>query len=877
MHTPTNHGKPSPSELNERKRFVDANLTKAELVQLCGPNLARSLATKKELVGRVLEANSWDELLSSIVNMDKLSWWQVLFLKCLSDGPKTKKEVLESTLVGSVLSKVKAEGFGSDLANFQDRKLRLLMKYGYVSRERSGRAWRYAVSSQIAVRTRILLLELTAEAILERFHSSPEYEFMRKYTLRRLASRPLGREYYQPVHDSVDAKPAAYVDESAKVRRIVAFSDYRIQDIELLLDFVGTLKPKPDLLLYGGDDVSRFGPYPDDLLAKELEDTPCGPWSIGRTESGAYVFNLGVRFKDPDSARDALTDAVAESLRKEKEIQEVVLSRIRAGTGRGWINPAVKALTKAGFSVNVREFSSGMSLALLEVRGPRFRWRVTANIGPDGKASCHVRSAWSDIVRNGLGDQPMDRSIVESFLRSKCLVILEDSNGSSKKALLYNPTQSKNFFEELARKSSYGLCAVIGNDDYDSVSQLIRGSDVYNVHESPVLLGEYAVIGMEGSPTSPDEPGIGACLYTEEEIKRHLESFQEYVRGKKLIIISHAPPRGVLDHAVRFGRRDIGSQALKKFVVDNPSVEFVVCGHVHRCGGLTSKLGDALVVNAASHDNYGEAGRVAVVDIGPAGQTSVEWHLVHELSGIFGVGEKTLEKLHSANIRRVEDLLRIEVEKISEAVGVPASILKRFVIQAKAIVEGRPLVLSTFERPKGEMAYLDIETNLDQSLVWLIGVYSESRKLLKSFFAKSGRDEKKILSEFLQFMAPEPDTSIGFYACTGFDKRVLGLRLVAHGLPAEVCDRMVDLCLPLRKAVAFPLKSYGIKSLSRYFGYEYRHPDLDGFGVALLYSNEYQEKHDQVLEQRLLEYNQDDVMFLKHLTEKVSALTEAKI
>ncbi len=40
--------------------------------------------------------------------------------------------------------------------------------------------------------------------------------------------------------------------------RIVAFSDYRVQDHSLLLEFIRTLQPTPNLILYAGDDVERF-------------------------------------------------------------------------------------------------------------------------------------------------------------------------------------------------------------------------------------------------------------------------------------------------------------------------------------------------------------------------------------------------------------------------------------------------------------------------------------------------------------------------------------------------------------------------------------------------------------------------------------------
>ena len=41
--------------------------------------------------------------------------------------------------------------------------------------------------------------------------------------------------------------------------RVVAFSDWRLQDIDDVIRFIEDLLPEPDVILYAGDDVGRFG------------------------------------------------------------------------------------------------------------------------------------------------------------------------------------------------------------------------------------------------------------------------------------------------------------------------------------------------------------------------------------------------------------------------------------------------------------------------------------------------------------------------------------------------------------------------------------------------------------------------------------------
>ena len=863
--------------MKAQKTFLEANLTKEDLIELVPPRPRRAKIEKHQLIDEAMATRSWPQILSFTLSPERLEWWQTLFLRSLTGGPRTKKEILSDRQVDQVLSKVKAEGLDSDLSNFLSRKLVLLAKYGFITHNRSGRSWAYALGQLIEDGTRRELSHVTVDKVMSRFHTSAEYAFINRYQTylrRRNARRDAAeRPYIPPVNPDIEAKPPSHIDEKAQIRRIVAFSDYRIQDVQLLLDFVGSLNPKPDLILYGGDDVARFGPYPLDVLQEELGEADCPPFTIRRPESGAYIYNLNMQFDGPRSATEALADVISQDLSDADKIRKLVVSSFGADTDvkRG-TRKARLSMKRAGFSTRNRNFHVDEDYQSFEVEKAYSSWDVSIYPGKEDGLECNVRSMWPVTPWNDPKEAPRDSKAIADYIAKNCVVLTPDSK-KSKKALFYNPVETRNFFEELARKSTYGLCAVIGNDDYNSVSGIIKGTTVFNVHESPIILGDYAVIGMEGSPSSPEEPGIGMCLYTEDDVKKHLESFHDYVRSKKLIVVSHAPPRGVLDHAVRFGRRDIGSTSLRDFVQSDESVKMVVCGHVHRCGGMASELGHSLVVNAASHDNYGEPGRVAIIDTDQSGGMHVEWHLMHELSGIFGIGPKTLDKLHSVSVTRLEDLLRMEISKVSAAINVPVGILERFAIQAKAMVTGKPLVLSRFQKPVGRMLYLDIETNLDQSLVWLVGIYSESRSEFKSFFAEDENEEKKVLSDLVKFASSEPQAAVGFYACTGFDRRVLESRLTANGLPTDLCGRMVDLCLPLRKAIAFPLKSYGIKSLAGYFGYEYSHPDLDGFGVALLYMDEYQNTHDQSLQVKMLEYNKDDVMFLKQLTDSAVSLT----
>jgi Icc-related predicted phosphoesterase len=200
--------------------------------------------------------------------------------------------------------------------------------------------------------------------------------------------------------------------------------------------------------------------------------------------------------------------------------------------------------------------------------------------------------------------------------------------------------QGKNLFEDLARCSKYGICAVAGNDDFPGIRKSISGQSVFDVHASPVILGDFAVLGAEGAPSAP-----GFLLHSEKEISSHLARQKRAAQRKNVILVSHCPPSGCLDKSVRFSLdgkpRSIRSRAVRKFVRANKRVRVVVCGHSHRCGGRHQILGPALVVNAASHDYLGNVGRFAIITVSTNGKVKVAWREIVEVACIPGVKNRS--------------------------------------------------------------------------------------------------------------------------------------------------------------------------------------------------------------------------------------------
>ena len=190
-----------------------------------------------------------------------------------------------------------------------------------------------------------------------------------------------------------------------------------------------------------------------------------------------------------------------------------------------------------------------------------------------------------------------------------------------------------NFFQRLAALSRYGLCAVAGNDDRPEVRELITGRHVFSVHSCALVLGRFAILGIEGAPIFPMRDGFdksynkGFLLYPEPILDWHIRRWMACAfKRKKLIVVSHTPPSGVLDFAMRFGRRNIGSRPLRQFLESSPNALLCVSGHVHSQGARSERFGNALAVNAASHDRPGDPGRVAIIEIANGVVSAPDWH-----------------------------------------------------------------------------------------------------------------------------------------------------------------------------------------------------------------------------------------------------------
>jgi len=387
----------------------------------------------------------------------------------------------------------------------------------------------------------------------------------------------------------------------------------------------------------------------------------------------------------------------------------------------------------------------------------------------------------------------------------------------------------RNRFGEIASLSKLGLCAVIGNDDFPDVREYIRGKNVYSVHEKPFVFGNYAVIGIEGAIDDPKDKsiGIGYTPYSEATLKKHLEEMKKKIKGKKIIILSHSPPRNTLDLAYRFGIRNIGSKSLRNFIKKNhKNIPLVVCGHVHLQGGKHTTIGKTTIVNASSHDGRGEPGKVAIIDVSND-NLNINWHEMYGIDGIFGIGPVKYQKFKEAGIMSVDKLFGISIEELCNCLNCNPNFANKILVRAKAVFENKVIPLERMISIEDDAVFLDIETDLVQKLVWLIGIYFTKTDELVQLVAHNPSQEKSILKKFLHSMKGFRG-KIYTFSGSKFDEYVIKKRLDHYKMGYSNLPEFIDLAIYMRRSYALPMKSYSLKSIASLFGYNYQHPDLSG-------------------------------------------------
>jgi Icc-related predicted phosphoesterase/uncharacterized protein YprB with RNaseH-like and TPR domain len=447
----------------------------------------------------------------------------------------------------------------------------------------------------------------------------------------------------------------------------------------------------------------------------------------------------------------------------------------------------------------------------------------------------------------------------------------------------------KNVFEEIAKYSKNGLCVIAGNDDLPFHKLGIMGQNVFSVHKSPYFIDkDIAIIGSEGSTGE-----IGALLYTEKEVEEHLNNMLKRAGNRKIIIVSHSPPHKILDFAIRFGKRNIGSKALKSFIDANFNrIILVVCGHVHLQGGKEQLYQGVPIVNCASHDREYEPGRIALIELQDHNITTT-WKLLHnylnELMSVYLVGNKRAQVLIDNNILSVKEFYELPIDH--ELATHPSfkgsfELLQSY---AEAVIKDKIIIKKQtnqyYKSLKGKNIYFfDAEYDPEQTSsgpygIFLLG-WMDFKGNVQQLFLEDPKDEKRMLEEFIKFIEEHHPCFIA-YSSTSADLPHLRNAFKRFKLNTAILDNLfsdffrdiISTQSSKRQEIFFPLRKLGIKELSSFL--KYPRPDLE-INDGLIALNKYdkylktkKEEKKKRIKGELLKYNEDDLKSLAFVYKKI--------
>ncbi len=241
-----------------------------------------------------------------------------------------------------------------------------------------------------------------------------------------------------------------------------------------------------------------------------------------------------------------------------------------------------------------------------------------------------------------------------------------------------------------------------------------------------------------------------------------------------------------------------------------------------------------------------------------------------DLSLLNRVWRQEVQRLQVADVKTISQLALASVSDLERLVpDVNPGRLEIMRDQAVAIKEQRHIVRQSIEFPHARTElFFDIESDPLRDFDYLFGVLcvENGHESYHPFFAASPAQEQELWQEFVGFIERHIDAPIYHYGW--FEQEVVARFMHRYGISAfarEALERnLIDLLELLRPAVIFPLPFYSLKDIASYLGFAWRSENASGAN-SVMWFEQWLNKKNQKLIQKILEYNEDDVRATHHL------------
>ena len=420
--------------------------------------------------------------------------------------------------------------------------------------------------------------------------------------------------------------------------KILAFSDYRRHNFNTLLKFIETLNEKLDLIIYAGGSLWRFAqPKPESLRSKCLIPQRNPYDYLPEYDVIIYGESAQLIWRIPKK----LATNLDEKYLKQRLAMVIELAKdLKQLTDRSRTEDYLSSLREL---INRKYSMFDASLVSEETF-----YRVYAIIDKYAKTEILLIRVYRFKDKDKIVFDSL-LSIFASFDEIDSLFLRKIYEDES--FICFHMARAgydHNMLELLAKKSRFGLVVVAGDDDvYMHVNLHINGEKVFNAEKTWVKIGRFLIVGLEGATAGID---ILADYYSEADTKLRLELTKDFANDDtKLIIVSHAPPRGVLDRELSYGSVNVGSVALRDFVEENSQkIPLVICGHANSLGGRFEMLQDTVIVNVSSPNDIYSKANISLINVDEHGRVDIKFYkLPSVIEEIFesGAKEEVLRKL----------------------------------------------------------------------------------------------------------------------------------------------------------------------------------------------------------------------------------------
>lgn len=231
--------------------------------------------------------------------------------------------------------------------------------------------------------------------------------------------------------------------------------------------------------------------------------------------------------------------------------------------------------------------------------------------------------------------------------------------------------------------------------------------------------------------------------------------------------------------------------------------------------------------------------------------------------------------------KNIKDLAKMDVKGFAEAKikygikGIAEKTFEKLSRRAKLLTSGQkdPVILAPFLLPQKPIElYFDIEADPTQDIVYLHGVVERKQGLSESkfhyFVAKdvSPEGEKMAWSEFWSYIRSLPQDGWVMYYYSKYERTQY--RLLAERYPDVATDievawlfdqtRSIDLYFDIvYRCTDWPTYNYSVKTLAQHLGFKWRDENPSG-AASIQWFNDWCQKQDPKVLQRILDYNEDD-------------------